>query len=688
MKLKRMAAAVIVAIISIGTWVPALAQEAVPEELYTGINCLGAFTWSANPGNIYAFEEWLGRDIQYVLDFIGKENWYSISEPSWLSDEWKKTKFKNKLILSIAPLPDEPADASLEKGAAGEYDNYFVTLGQHLVSRGMTDIIIRPGWEMNGNWYKWSAKNGKEEYFAEYFRHIVTAMRSVKGQNFKFFWNPAYGEQSADAAKCYPGDDYVDFVGIDIYDECWAENTYPIPDDADEEEIMQRWQTALAYHQERKYGLNWLAEFAKEHNKLIIIGEWGVNNRPDKHSGGDNPYFIDMMHDWLKKNNDLIFCHVYFNVFAPDGDHQLSGKTNFPNSALKFLEYWGEEGNTGEAMVKQQQEEKAKADAEEAYQNEEIAKALLYRKLSDAIVLSIGCEKAILNNEIRKIDADETVVPIVHEDRTLIPVRFIGEALDAEVQWDNETKTAHIQNGEDAVSIVIGADNFTLNGEEKPLDSPACIVSERTMIPLRAVSEAFNKRVYWNDAGIIVISNTQDILDDEYEKFYIKLLRRYIESGKLPNPKSLRKIVDAVNAVPQEKPCGKKAPIGRVSASEEPETQNNAQNVLDGNSQTRWVAQGKQWIQAELKTNALVNCVGIGFYKGSQKKYDFSIAVSTDGREWYTVAKGQSDGTTDEMQYYYFPEISGKYVRIYGTGSNENDWNGISMLNVYKKSIE
>lgn len=227
-----------------------------------------------------------------------------------------------------------------------------------------------------------------------------------------------------------------------------------------------------------------------------------------------------------------------------------------------------------------------------------------------------------------------------------------------------------------------------LNGEEKPLDSPACIISERTMLPLRAVSEAFDKQVYWNDAGIIVISDTQDILDDEYQKFYIKLLGEYIESGRLPNPKSLRKIVDAVDAVPQEKPQGKKAPIGRVSASEEPETQNNAQNVLDGNSQTRWVAQGKQWLQAELKTSALVNCVGIGFYKGSQKKYDFSIAVSADGREWYTVAKGQSDGTTDDMQYYYFPEISGKYVRIYGTGSNENDWNGISMLSVYKKSIE
>lgn len=595
MKLKKAIAALLAAVISIG----AAGAVTAEEKDYTGINCLGAFAWSANPGNITAFEEWLGRDIQYVLDFIGKENWYSISEPSWLSDEWKKTKFKNKLILSIAPLPNEPADATLEKGAAGEYDNYFVTLGQHLVSRGMTDIIIRPGWEMNGDWYKWTAKDGKEKYFAEYFRHIVTAMKSVKGQNFKFFWNPAYGEQSADAETCYPGDDYVDYVGIDIYDECWADDTYPIP----------------------------------------------------------------------------------------DGDHQLSGKTNFPNSALRFLDYWGEEGNTGTEMVKKQQEEKAKADAEEAYQREENAKALLHRKLTDAIALKIGSTRAILNNEIKKIDEDGVVAPIIEEDRTFVPLRFIGEALGAEVEWDNDTRTVSITNGEDSAEITIGAESFTVNGKEKALDAPARIINERTMLPVRAVSEAFGKEVYW-DSGIVVISDTSNILKDEYEKNYLKLLNEYIEKGRLPNPKSLRKIVDAVEAVPQEKAQGKKAPIGRVSASEEPETQNGAQNVLDGNSQTRWVAQGKQWLQAELKTKAQLNCVGIGFYKGSQKRYKFSIAVSQDGREWYTVAQGQSDGTTDKMQYYYFPAISGKYARIYGTGSDKDDWNGISMLNVYKKFIE
>ncbi len=108
-----------------------------------------------------------------------------------------------------------------------------------------------------------------------------------------------------------------------------ADDTYPIPDGADEAEIMRRWQNAIDYHQERKYGLNWIVDFAREHEKLIIIGEWGVNNRPDKHSGGDDPYFIDMMHDWLEKNNDLIFCHV-FQCIRPSMETISCPKTNFP----------------------------------------------------------------------------------------------------------------------------------------------------------------------------------------------------------------------------------------------------------------------------------------------------------------------------------------------------------------------
>ena len=63
MKLKKAIAALLAAVISIG----AAGAVTAEEKDYAGINCLGAFAWSANPGNITAFEEWLGRDIQRKL---------------------------------------------------------------------------------------------------------------------------------------------------------------------------------------------------------------------------------------------------------------------------------------------------------------------------------------------------------------------------------------------------------------------------------------------------------------------------------------------------------------------------------------------------------------------------------------------------------------------------------------------
>ncbi len=51
--------------------------------------------------------------------------------------------------------------------------------------------------------------------------------------------------------------------------------------------------------------------------------------------------FVGRMHDWLEANNDIIFAHIYFDVTAPDGDHAISGRTNFQNAADEFAVYGG-----------------------------------------------------------------------------------------------------------------------------------------------------------------------------------------------------------------------------------------------------------------------------------------------------------------------------------------------------------
>ncbi|NLK38583.1 MAG: AMIN domain-containing protein [Epulopiscium sp.] len=90
--------------------------------------------------------------------------------------------------------------------------------------------------------------------------------------------------------------------------------------------------------------------------------------------------------------------------------------------------------------------------------------------------------------------------PIVLNDRTLVPVRAVSEALHAEVAWNQELKEVYIVKDENIVVIQVDNAKGTRNGTVFEMDVAAKIVNERTMIPLRAISEALGCDVQW-DAG-------------------------------------------------------------------------------------------------------------------------------------------------------------------------------------------
>lgn len=90
--------------------------------------------------------------------------------------------------------------------------------------------------------------------------------------------------------------------------------------------------------------------------------------------------------------------------------------------------------------------------------------------------------------------------PIVLNDRTLVPVRAVSEALQAEVAWNQELKEVYIVKDENIVVIQVDNAKGTRNGVVFEMDVAAKIVNERTMIPLRAITEALGCDVQW-DAG-------------------------------------------------------------------------------------------------------------------------------------------------------------------------------------------
>lgn len=109
------------------------------------------------------------------------------------------------------------------------------------------------------------------------------------------------------------------------------------------------------------------------------------------------------------------------------------------------------------------------------------------------VELQIGSKSAYING-IRK---DLDVPPFIENGRTLVPFRFIGEALGASVNWIAEEKKAIYELNEVKVEIIIGNKTAYVNGKPITLEVPPKISNGRTFVPLRFVSEALGASVIW-----------------------------------------------------------------------------------------------------------------------------------------------------------------------------------------------
>jgi len=339
---------------------------AAPHDDFPPVNppYLAAYRWGAANKNggakaNEAYAQWLGWPVVWAEDFEPNEQWDdNIEGGGWQLGEWsawKKAVPGRRLVLSVPLLPGgwdlsgpksgtgAHQKVSLAAGANGDYNIHFQHLAEHLVKYGLDDSILRLGWEFNGGWYTWRASTDADS-FAGYWQQIVKTMRAVPGaEKLKFCWNPALGWQQLPSEKVWPGDDSVDYVGLDIYDDSWAKDTYPLPADATPEEVQARrekvWNQVLL---NGDHGLRSWQKFAAQHHKPFTLPEWGVDKRADTHGGLDNDFFVTQIHRFITDPANNVYFTCYFDVQAGDGHHQLSPGlsgtevTEFPRSAAVF----------------------------------------------------------------------------------------------------------------------------------------------------------------------------------------------------------------------------------------------------------------------------------------------------------------------------------------------------------------
>ncbi len=97
--------------------------------------------------------------------------------------------------------------------------------------------------------------------------------------------------------------------------------------------------------------------------------------------------------------------------------------------------------------------------------------------------------------------------PVIKNGRTLVPLRKIFEALNATVDWDAKTRSAIINKDDKVIEFQIGNKELKVNGNVKILDVEPQLINERTLVPLRAISEAMALTVDWNGTTKIVNIN-------------------------------------------------------------------------------------------------------------------------------------------------------------------------------------
>ena len=119
----------------------------------------------------------------------------------------------------------------------------------------------------------------------------------------------------------------------------------------------------------------------------------------------------------------------------------------------------------------------------------------------DAAMVSKSDVKVKINGTEIEFEQD----PIIEDGSTLVPMRKIFETLGATVDWDGNNKTITSKRGETEIKMTIGYNQLTVNGKTIMLEVPAKLINDTTMVPVRAIAESFGSKVDWDGSTRTVI---------------------------------------------------------------------------------------------------------------------------------------------------------------------------------------
>jgi Glycosyl hydrolase family 26 len=245
-----------------------------------------------------------------------------LAKPVFGLSRWVRQVSGRQLVIATALTPvsiQEPSDPSTwERACAeGSFNGHAANLARNLVASGLGNSVIRLGLEMNdgANGGYVGRTDAERSLWTECFRQEVASMRNVPGEHFLIVWNPGSCGDQSQFSTFYPGDAFVDIVGLDYYD-MWCS----APQD------RANWAQLV----KEPSGSETFKAFARLHHKPIAFPEWGVTRRNQP----DDPSYVDGIGK-IAQGKDFSF-QAYFDV---DRVHVVSLNMSVPRS-LAAYRFW------------------------------------------------------------------------------------------------------------------------------------------------------------------------------------------------------------------------------------------------------------------------------------------------------------------------------------------------------------
>lgn len=252
------------------------------------------------------------------------------NETSWLSGVYKAFAGASPKLPLCLPFPTIVNGQTLAQGAAGINKGQFAKVGAFFVAAGIPDVTWRVDWEGNGTWYPFSGENDAPDFVTS-SRLAILELKTVPGNQFKFAFNPSCravpfkGSTELPIVALYPGDDVIDMVLLDMYEETWAAGFV-----ANNSPTASNVSIAQNDIFNGDWGLKAVLAFAEQHAKPFGFGEFGVANRTDKHGVGDDATFIPNAFAIIKACSSGLAIIEYFS--GNDGSTNSTLGATFPNA--------------------------------------------------------------------------------------------------------------------------------------------------------------------------------------------------------------------------------------------------------------------------------------------------------------------------------------------------------------------